>query len=240
MATTLTPNTTAIPAVLDGTPDADNIFLAVGQTAAYPGGVRLRGNNDYLAGSNDAELIYGGNGDDGIILGNGNDTGYGDKGNDTLFGRDGDDLIFGFGGNDFLSGEIGNDSIRGGNGADYLFGGLGFDRLKGDFGPDTLTGGADGDLFVYSPRTEANFDVTQIDLITDFSEIEGDKIAIPVGTALDNSSFVPTFDANADSVPDFVIRLETQQILGVVLNNPGIQGDLTFNESFFLYSNPIF
>lgn len=92
-----------------------------------------------------------------------------------LEGADGADRLFGYAGNDTLDGGAGNDRLYGGLGADVLLGGDGTDRLYGAEGIDTLTGGVGRDLFIFdiSPNTAGN-----VDVITDFSHAERDKIVL--------------------------------------------------------------
>lgn len=75
--------------------------------------------NDYLTGTDFADIIDALAGDDFISAGGG------------------DDLIIGGEGNDNLDGGAGNDSIYGGNGDDTLIGGTGIDYLDGGAGNDT-------------------------------------------------------------------------------------------------------
>jgi len=84
-----------------------------------------------LAGTANADEIYGHADADTVHAGAGDDTAYGALGNDTLFGE---------GGGDTLYGEDGDDEIHGGDGNDHLVGGAGLDRLYGDAGDDTLIG----------------------------------------------------------------------------------------------------
>ena len=85
-----------------------------------------------------------------------NDRLTGNTAANMLEGLDGKDTLYGQNGNDSLSGGIGNDSLRGGNGADTLIGRTGADR------------------FIFVTLTESAPAIP--DLITDFSQIEGDRI----------------------------------------------------------------
>ncbi|WP_298189811.1 putative Ig domain-containing protein [Novosphingobium sp.] len=109
-----------------------------------------------------------------------------------LQGAGGADRLYGYAGNDTLDGGAGNDKLYGGLGADALLGGGGTDRLYGGEGVDTLTGGAGLDLFVFdlSPNTAGN-----VDVITDFSHAERDKIALSLA---DFSGFAKTGAITAD------------------------------------------
>ncbi|HEX8308115.1 MAG TPA: cadherin domain-containing protein [Allosphingosinicella sp.] len=77
---------------------------------------------------------------------------------DLVFGRDGHDTIFGMAGADEIYGEGGNDVLVGGDGADKLSGGLGKDQ------------------FAYNNVSEST--AGSLDLITDFSRSQGDKISL--------------------------------------------------------------
>lgn len=130
--------------------------------------------NDYITGSNDADMIYGYAGDDTLNGAGGNDYIDADYGNDTVYGGDGDDTILGYDGNDLLAGEAGNDTIHGENNNDTIyggagndliygdgFGGLGQDVLAGGAGIDTLYGGGDNDMYLFT------FHADEIDFIYD-------------------------------------------------------------------------
>jgi Ca2+-binding RTX toxin-like protein len=105
--------------------------------------------------------VTGGTGDDTISFG----SAY-DLKNVIASGGRGDDSIATAGGNDTLSG---------GGGADELDGGAGDDKLTGGFGNDTLTGGDGADQFVFNTALD---DVNNVDLITDFTSGDGDKIVL--------------------------------------------------------------
>ncbi|HEU0222719.1 MAG TPA: ExeM/NucH family extracellular endonuclease, partial [Paracoccaceae bacterium] len=74
-------------------------------------------------------------------------------------------------GDNRVSGSGGGNGIAGLGGADRLFGFGGDDTLEGGAGHDQLFGGAHADRFVARPGCE-------IEVINDFSQIEGDLIAI--------------------------------------------------------------
>lgn len=150
--------------------NAPNVFT-VG--AEIPIGTTIRG----LDG---ADLIVG-SGNPDLILGNtGADTISGLEGADTIHGGRGADLLFGNEGADLLMGERGNDIIFGGKGDDILMGGQGDDFLSGDAGTDTLTGGDGSDAFVLDIRHSTS-DRNLADLITDFSNDDGDVFALTDG-----------------------------------------------------------
>ena len=86
-------------------------------------------------------------------------------------GMSGNDALYGNGGNDTLMGGRGHDMLHGGHGADGLDGGAGDDRLLAGMG-DTLTGSAGADVF------QLEDDRGPVNLITDYSADEGDKISL--------------------------------------------------------------
>jgi Ca2+-binding RTX toxin-like protein len=129
--------------------------------------------DDTLQGSFGNDLLYGRSGDD-ILNGNqDNDTLDGSDGDDTLQGSFGNDLLNGGSGNDILNGSHDNDTLAGSDGNDTLQGGFGNDLLHGGFGIDALTGGNGADTFYFG-----EFVRQQIDSITDFKYLEGDKIQV--------------------------------------------------------------
>jgi Ca2+-binding RTX toxin-like protein len=65
--------------------------------------------------------------------------------------------------------------MLGGQGDDVIVGGTGADFISGDRGSDTLTGGAGADTF-------HTFAGAGIDVVTDFSVSQGDKVQIDAGT----------------------------------------------------------
>ena len=139
---------------------------------------RLDGNdgNDLITGGDGFDQINGNVGNDTVHGGAGTDWVVGGKNNDQVNGDDGDDIVYGNIGNDTLYGGTGHDIVRGGQDDDVLWGDAGDDWLAGDRGLDTITGGAGADIF-YS------FFGSGLDLITDFSRAEGDRIQLDVGQA---------------------------------------------------------
>jgi Ca2+-binding RTX toxin-like protein len=117
------------------------------------------------------------------------DTLNGAGGNDSLSGFAGNDLLLGFGGNDTLSGLTGNDTLDGGAGNDLLISGA---------GRDAMTGGAGADLFRFTALADSVVGTSR-DLITAFSQAEGDRIdlaAIDANTRLSgNQAFAFIGDA---------------------------------------------
>ncbi|BBK38301.1 hypothetical protein STAQ_33790 [Allostella sp. ATCC 35155] len=140
--------------------------------------------DDLMLGNDGDDGVYGDAGNDDLNGNRGRDTVYGDTGNDYVRGGQDDDLVGGGDGDDWhVNGNIGFDTVFGGAGHDQVYGGpdndliygeAGNDTLSGDRHNDTLIGGADADVFVF--RSDGGWD-----LITDFSRIQGDKIAVQAG-----------------------------------------------------------
>ena len=99
----------------------------------------------------------------GGVTGNGSDN--------TLVGTAGGETLDGAGGNDILVGLGSNDTLLGGAGADMLLCGSGNDILNGGIGNDVVSGGRGADSFTFADTGAAN-----MDLIVDYSYVEGDKI----------------------------------------------------------------
>lgn len=104
--------------------------------------------NDFIRGTDAADMLYGGGGNDLITGGLGDDTLHGDDGDDTLLGDDGNDTLYGDNGADWLLGGAGNDQLFGGDGDDTLEGGLGDDRIEGGLGNNIMKGGEGNDTLV--------------------------------------------------------------------------------------------
>ncbi|WP_439888761.1 calcium-binding protein [Pseudomonas sp. MBLB4123] len=96
---------------------------------------------DEIFGHPDDDLIHAGAGDDIVHGQEGSDEIHAGEGNDTLNGGDGDDALYGDAGGDLLNGDWGDDQLYGGDGNDILHGGAGNDHLYGEAGDDHLYGG---------------------------------------------------------------------------------------------------
>ncbi|WP_424934316.1 calcium-binding protein [Amaricoccus macauensis] len=85
--------------------------------------------DDYIVGTEWAEVIEGLGGDDKIKAKGGDDTVRGGDGEDTIKGGGGDDVMLGDRGNDKIYGEYGNDTNiwNNGDGTDKFYGGKGWD-----------------------------------------------------------------------------------------------------------------
>jgi Ca2+-binding RTX toxin-like protein len=132
--------------------------------------------DDYVDGGAGADDAHGNAGDDTVRGGLGDDWVVGGKGYDDLYGEAGRDLLLGNLGDDYVSGGEGDDVARGGQGNDVVAGGAGSDWLAGDRGNDTLTGGAGADTFHM-------FGAADLDVVTDFSVAEGDRVQLSAGSA---------------------------------------------------------
>jgi Ca2+-binding RTX toxin-like protein len=134
---------------------------------------------NYLRGEDGADWILGGADFDNVNGNKGDDTiDGGSGGGDWLLGGQGQDLVQAHSGSNILNGNLGDDTVgggadadilRGGQGDDLITGGAGNDLLFGDIGQDTLTGGAGADIF--NPIGWGG-----LELITDFSYSEGDRV----------------------------------------------------------------
>lgn len=92
--------------------------------------------NDYIVGTDSADVIYSLDGSD-IV--------YGKAGDDYIDGGNGADRLYGGAGNDILVGGNDNDSIYGDQGDDLLYGGNGDDVIYTGSGINTVTGGKGND-----------------------------------------------------------------------------------------------
>lgn len=152
------------------------------------GGTDTLSNIQAILGSNFADILTGSSGNDTLEGYAGNDSLNGSVGYDTVSYRSAKSGINvnlatgtasdGLGGSDTLTsieaiaGSNFNDVLTGNNGNNLLTGGNGNDTLIGGMGQDTLKGGSGADRFVF------NFVSQGIDIITDFSRSQGDKIVI--------------------------------------------------------------
>ena len=175
------PTATAGADLLHGSAGADTIAGAAGNDTidgGSGGSNYLRGEdgNDQLTGGAGFDDINGNLGDDTASGGEGEDWVVGGKDQDVLHGEGGGDIVYGNLGNDTVDGGAGEDVVRGGQDNDLLQGGDGNDWLSGDRGSDTAAGGAGADVF-------HSFGEAGLDLITDFSRAQGDRIMLDAGTA---------------------------------------------------------
>lgn len=159
--------------MFDSSLDLDSAANAFTVDAEIPLGqpIRALGGSDRISGSENTDFVFGNEGADYL---------YGGLGADLFLGGRGADLFSGNQGTDQLRGERGNDVIYGGRDSDLLDGGEGDDFLSGDAGPDSLTGGDGSDAFVLDIR-HGTSDRALTDVITDFSEDDGDVFALTDG-----------------------------------------------------------
>lgn len=148
--------------------------------------------NDIVSGGNGADILDGGSGEDTINGSFGDDIIYGGSHDDILYGSFGDDIIYGETGLDLIHAGAGSDTIYGGNQNDRLYGGNDNDLIFGGHGLDELYGEAGADTFVF----ENNGAFDAVDIIGDFSEVEGDKI--------DLSDLVHGYDPLNELITDFI------------------------------------
>ena len=162
-----------------GMDGADTLLGGAGQDTVVGGdGVNyLRGDegNDSIAGGANFDDINGNAGDDIASGGGGDDWVVGGKDNDRLSGDAGADIVYGNLGSDTCDGGAGNDIVRGGQQDDVINGGAGDDWLSGDRDNDTLTGGLGADTF-------HTFGDAGLDMVTDFSVAQGDRVQLDPGT----------------------------------------------------------
>lgn len=85
--------------------------------------------------------------------GYGNDFLYGTNAANVLYGNDGNDVLYGLGGTDMLFGFAGDDQLQGGDNADLLQGGDDNDAIDGGSGSDQIEGSAGTDITIYAGRT---------------------------------------------------------------------------------------
>jgi Ca2+-binding RTX toxin-like protein len=183
------------------------------------------GGNDTILAGDGADVVRGLDGNDSIDGGLGNDDVNGNKGDDVVHGGDGADIVRGGQGNDTVLGDAGddphvngnigddivhggdgNDTVFGGQGNDTVFGDAGNDRISGDLGDDSLVGGAGADTFVFRPGFGH-------DIIGDFNAGEGDRIALPAGTA-----YSVVVDVGGNAVMDLG-NGDTLTLLGITSSN---------------------
>ncbi|GHF70019.1 calcium-binding protein [Seohaeicola zhoushanensis] len=98
----------------------------------------------------------------------------GTSGADTIVGKAGTDTVNAGAGADAVHGGADADTLYGGDGDDLLHGGTGDDALYGEDGLDTLLGGSGADTFALEAASAFN----DVDVISDFSEGDGDIIDI--------------------------------------------------------------
>ncbi|MBX7539722.1 reprolysin-like metallopeptidase [Qipengyuania sphaerica] len=201
----------------------------------------------FVDDAGDSVLELAGEGNDGVIAGI--DYALGDNleklrmrtGDYDGTGNGLDNIVRGVGGVNVLHGMGGDDQVYGGTGNDTLDGGDGNDRLYGEKGSDTMTGGAGADSFIFMDAAELGTRLAIADIITDFSQSDGDRINLRnvdadstaegdqnfafIGTSAfsqtagelryfqTSTSTIVEMDVDGDGVADLYIRLDGQMDL---------------------------
>jgi len=214
--------------------DDDNLIQIKAVDAAQSGGIRAKGGNDRILGTDGNDIVNGNEGNDQIVGAGGDDLLQGGVGNDWIAGGEGDDLLQGYDGDDNLFGGAGNDVIRGGAGSDELIGNEGNDILIGEGDGDFLMGSTGADQFILRGDTLAT-DAAFADRILDFNHSEGDliKIAYFNGTQGMNAISLAAEDVNRDGIQDTAI-LCSGGVMGVMLSIDPTQINLNLTSSILM------
>lgn len=196
----------------------------------------LTGKDKINGTGNELANTLKGNAANNVLTGfDGDDYLYGWAGSDSLVGGNGNDSLDGGDGNDNLKGELGNDSLNGGEGNDSIIGGKGFDSLTGGKGADKFIFSSIDDIAV-SKNTIDNYTSTnssyywsykeykEIDSITDFNSLDGDKIDLSA------------IDANIEQSKD---QIFSEPVVGTSFPGKFLKaGELYFDSnSSVLYGN---
>lgn len=140
------------PATVTGGAGSETVYGTAG--GYFRGGTA--GHNLIVGGDGPTTIVGGGSGDTLYATGSALTQMYAGSGNETLDG----------------SLASGNNVLRAGSGSDQLVGGFGNDILAAGTGTSTLQGGTGGDVFEFFHGDAAK------SAITDFSNIEGDKVKL--------------------------------------------------------------
>lgn len=172
--------------------------------------------NDWIHGTDGADVINAGAGNDHVMGHGGNDVLLGGSGDDVLYGGEGDDVLEGGEGNDQLLGGV-SDRLIGGAGHDQLFGLGGADRLAGGVGSDTYHVQASATpekptqtviAEVWRPQDinvlSIDGEVTSSDL---WLTLDGDDLVLHMGPSGDSVRFVG-FDPRVPGMQAPVARIE--------------------------------
>lgn len=186
--------------------------------------------DDNLEGGSGADSLQGDQGNDRLEGGSGADVLDGGSGNDTLDGGSGNDILSGGVGRDYMNGGSGSDQLNGSEGKDYLNGGTGNDTLDGGAGNDRIylgagddiaTGGAGADRFVF----RSNDIDGAMDVITDFSVAEGDRLDLRgLDLDADGADVSAWFNTNVSVVEGEDVQIELGGGTTLLLN--GVADDL--------------
>jgi Ca2+-binding RTX toxin-like protein len=132
--------------------------------------------------------------------------------------------------NNTLNGSTGNDLILGNGGVDKLLGGAGNDSLNGGAGNDTLTGGIGVDKFIYNTNAAFTTAAVGVDIITDFTIGQGDKIVLDKTTFPKISSVAGTgFSINSEFAKVNSDALAATRAADIVYNST--TGALFYNQN---------
>ena len=204
--------TTTVQVDGNGGNDTINLFdsaIEVGGSQAASYVVNAGRGNDFVDGSNYADVLNGDNGRDLIFGDDGNDIINGGNGRDFLEGENGNDTLNGDAGNDVIGGGRGADTISGGDGNDRMFGDGGRDVLNGDDGDDRYTGGGGRDTFVFDSDNSNESD--ELDRITDWNRGR-DQIDLTGVTGL---ATVEVFTTASNRVDMLLLNSEGDTILTI-------------------------
>jgi RTX toxins and related Ca2+-binding proteins len=202
--------------------DDDNLIEIRPQDAAQLGGLRAKGGNDKVFGSQLNDIVNGDAGNDQIVGASGHDLLRGGQGNDLIEGGEGDDLLKGDDGDDCLVGGAGNDVLRGGAGRDVLIGKAGDDILIGGGDGDFLKGSEGADQFILRADMFTNR-ADLADRLLDFNPGQSDKIKIVSFPGMGAISFAPV-DVNTDNMMDTAI-LSSRGVVGVIMSTDPLSVD---------------
>jgi Ca2+-binding RTX toxin-like protein len=203
--------------------DDDNLIEIRPQDAAQLGGLRAKGGNDKVFGSQLNDIVNGDAGNDQIVGASGHDLLRGGEGNDLIDGGEGDDLLKGDEGDDSLVGGAGNDVLRGGAGRDVLIGKADDDMLIGGGDGDLLKGSEGADQFILRGDMFTNR-ADLADRILDFNPGEFDRIKIVSFPGMGAISLAPV-DVNQDGKRDTAIlcssgvqAVSSGRVVGVIMS----------------------
>lgn len=235
------PNTDAAVGVqfYNLTDTADNLSL-IGIPQSLGLSIRALNGNDNITGTSARDIVNGNKGQDTLDGAAGSDFLRGGKDSDSILGGNDDDIVNGNNGVDTINGGVGSDVVRGGKDNDFLLGDAGDDFLVGDFGADSLTGGAGADVFVLrnddnttEGLTHTSSDLSEVDIIGDFTIADNDKIGLNGGLTFANLVFEPVLvTVNGTATDSTAIKIAGGDLyLGIV---QGLAPDDLKNSSLFV------
>jgi len=169
-------STSSLP-VFSGTNSFSGPGLALKNTTlapiAYSGSFSFSSlGNSFTGPTSTTELRAGTSADD-TLTGVGGSWLSGDGGNDTINGSSSADIIYGGSGDDLITSLAGADWVNAGDGNDIVTGGT---------NNDTVTGGLGADRFNWTLAATSGVWVGDgTDIVTDFSQSQGDQIGLSGG-----------------------------------------------------------